>query len=155
MPTSSLPDTRGAVALRRLLNLARGDTHQCRYVANFLLAWWNAESCGGWSLADLWAVDDAIADDMLTVAAFVAANHEYPTAYGLDGDFEALVRRWRPHLLDQSAEHEPTTDEQAGIRWWNGLTEAERGFWMRQADTAVPGAAWAHYKREVRPSLRR
>ena len=99
MPANQFPDVAAAAALRRLLNLARGDTGQCSKVANFLLAWWNAQNCGGWDLTELWAVDDAIADDMLSVAAFIAANHEYPTSYGLGAEFEDLVARWRPHLL--------------------------------------------------------
>jgi hypothetical protein len=47
--------------------LARQDTGQARRVANFLLAWHNAEENGGWDPVDLWNVDAAIADDMLTV----------------------------------------------------------------------------------------
>jgi hypothetical protein len=35
-----------------------------RRVANFLLAWHNAEENGGWAPADLWSVDSAIAEDM-------------------------------------------------------------------------------------------
>ena len=101
MPPAPLPDVTAAAALRRLLDLARGDTGQCRKAADFLLAWWNAGSCGGRAVTDLWTVDRAIADDMLRVATFIAANHEYPNAYGLRAEFEALVARWRPHLLDQ------------------------------------------------------
>ena len=100
MPAAHLPDVAAAAALRRLLDLARGDTHQCRRVGNFLLAWWNAGSCGGWDLTDLWMVDKEIADDMLLVAAFIAGNQEYPTSYGLGAEFEALVGLWRPHLLN-------------------------------------------------------
>ena len=101
MPATQLPDVDAIAALRRLLDLARGDTGQCRRVANFLLAWWNAESCGGWDLTELWAVDRAIADDMLLVAAFISRNHEYPNSYGLGAEFEALVAQWRPHLVTQ------------------------------------------------------
>jgi hypothetical protein len=42
----SSPDRSGA-ALERLIQVAQGDTGQSRIVANFLLAWWNAEECGG------------------------------------------------------------------------------------------------------------
>ena len=102
MPVSQLPDVTAAAALRRLLDVAHRDTGQSRKAADFLFAWWNAQTCGGWDLTDLWGVDDAIAGDMLSVAAFIAANREYPTSYGLGEEFEALVARWRPHLLDQS-----------------------------------------------------
>ena len=46
-----------------------------------------------------------------------------------------------------------TTNEALGMAWWNGLTEAERRFWVGRAGTAVPASAWEHYKQEVRPSL--
>lgn len=87
-------------ALRRLIAVARQDTGQARRVANFLLAWWDAESCGGFDLTDLWNVDDAIAADMLTVFAMLAQHRCYP--YEIDPslrqDFEHLVADWRPNL---------------------------------------------------------
>ncbi len=86
-------------ALRRLVEIAQGDSGQCRKVANFLLAWWNAAECGGFDLTDLWAVDSEIAKDILTVAGLVARRHDYPTAYGFRPEFERLVALWRPHLL--------------------------------------------------------
>lgn len=43
---------------------------------------------------------------------------------------------------------EPMPDEQAGIDWFNGLSVVARGFWMNQANTAVPALAWAEYKRQ-------
>lgn len=54
--------------------------------ANFLLAWWNAKSCGGWDLAELWAVDHAVADDMLLVACLIADSHAYPNFLDLQED---------------------------------------------------------------------
>jgi hypothetical protein len=42
-------------------------------VADFLLAWHNAAD--GWDPTDLWNVDDAIADDMLTVLGLVRESH--------------------------------------------------------------------------------
>ena len=98
MPALHLPDTVAAAALGRLLTIARSNTGQSYTVANFLLAWWNAKDCGGWNLADLWGVDSAIASDMVAVVGFISRNSEYPDAYGLSGEFEALVAQWRPHL---------------------------------------------------------
>jgi len=86
-------------ALDRLLAIARSDTGQSRRVANFLLAWWNAGACGGFDLTDLWMLDRAITDDMLTVARLIALKHEYPTAYDRGAQFEALVAAWRPHRV--------------------------------------------------------
>jgi hypothetical protein len=82
-------------ALERLIDIARGDTGQSRKVANFLLAWWNAEECGGFDLTDVWGVDKSIAADMLTVFALVAARRQYPDAMGYGKQFEAIVNVWR------------------------------------------------------------
>lgn len=86
-------------ALERLLKIARSDTGQSRRVADFLLAWWNADNCGKFDLTDLWSVDTAIAVDMVTVFGFVARVHSYPDTLGYGTQFEAIVREWRPELV--------------------------------------------------------
>lgn len=46
-------------------------------------------------------------------------------------------------------DREPTPDEQAGIDWWNRLTEVERAFWFGKAGgTGSAADAWEAYKRE-------
>lgn len=85
-------------ALRALIAIARTDTGQARRVSDFLLAWWNAETCGGFDLTDLWSVDPGIAEDMLAVAGMVARVREYPDALGFDTEFRDLVAAWRPNL---------------------------------------------------------
>lgn len=87
-------------ALARLIEIAKSDTGQSRRCANFLLAWWNATSCGGFDLTDLWSVDRTIAADMLVVAGLIARLHNYPDAYGHRADFERLVGDWRPALCE-------------------------------------------------------
>ncbi len=94
----ALIDVTELAPVQRLLAVAQSDTGQSRTVAGFLLAWWNAPSCGGFDLADLWSVDEAIVRDMVATVAFVAAHRKYPTAFGLAPQFEALVTRWRPAL---------------------------------------------------------
>lgn len=47
-------------ALLRLLAIAASDTGQSRRVADFLLAWWNSRSCGGFDITTAWGVDSAI-----------------------------------------------------------------------------------------------
>ncbi len=59
-------------ALQRLLKIASSNTGQSRRVANFILAWWNATDHGGFDLAEIFAVDEAIADDMRTVFAYLS-----------------------------------------------------------------------------------
>jgi hypothetical protein len=85
-------------ALERLIKIAQSDTGQSRRVANLLLAWWNAEECGGFDLTDLWGVDAPIAADMVTVFALVANRHSYPDTLGYGQAFERIVHAWRPAL---------------------------------------------------------
>lgn len=91
-------------ALDRLLKIGRSDTGQSRRVADFLLAWWNAGSCGKFDLTELWAVDTEITVDMVTIFGFVARVREYPDRLGYSEQFEALVREWRPELVVRKAE---------------------------------------------------
>jgi hypothetical protein len=82
-------------ALERLIRIARGDSGQCRVVANFLLAWWNAAECGGFDLTEVWAVDSKIAADMLAVFELLLHCRRYPDSLGYGKQFETIVRRWR------------------------------------------------------------
>ena len=94
---NSLPDNQRA-ALERLIRIAQGDSGQCRIAASFLLAWWNAEECGGFDLTDVWAVDAPIAADMVTVFAVLPRCCHYPDTLGYAEQFQAIVRAWRPTL---------------------------------------------------------
>ncbi len=88
-------------ALERLLQIAQGDTGQSRKAADFLLAWWNAGTCGGFDLTTLWSVDTAVTDDMATVFSLIARTRVYPDTQPLAyGDaFRAVIAVWRPELL--------------------------------------------------------
>lgn len=81
-------------AFERLLKLAQSDTHQSRRAANFLLAWWNADSLGAFDPADLFGVDSAIAADMTWLAGQGTAV--YPTEYR--PQIEKLIADWRPDV---------------------------------------------------------
>ncbi len=87
-------------ALERLIEHAKGGSGQSRRVADFLLSWWNAGSCGGFDLTTLWGMDDAISADMVTVFAFILRVSKYPDNLGYEADFKAIVREWRPELTD-------------------------------------------------------
>lgn len=100
--TSPLDIEPPLAALRRLVAIAQSDTGQSKRVANFLLAWWNAADCGGFDLTDLWGLDRAIADDILSVIQLIALRHSYPDAYGFSQQFEQLVKDWRPQLVTAS-----------------------------------------------------
>lgn len=88
-------------ALERLLEHARGATHQSRRVADFLLAWWNASACGGYDMTTGWSVDEAIAEDMCTVFRLATRANSYPDTLGYGPQFEAVVREWRPELVKE------------------------------------------------------
>lgn len=83
--------TDGFGAVLRLIDLARSDTGQSVRVRQFLLAWWNADELGRWDPRDLWEVDAAIAEDMLTTLRFIAKVRCYPDSLGLGVHFAELV----------------------------------------------------------------
>jgi len=89
-------------ALERLLDIARSDTGQSRRVADFLLAWWNAGSCGSYDITNGWALDTAIAEDVCTVFRLATFSNTYPDSLGYGPQFEAVVRAWRPELAKES-----------------------------------------------------
>ncbi|CAD7025900.1 hypothetical protein RHAB21_01197 [Pseudorhizobium halotolerans] len=82
-------------ALEKLLNIAHDNTGQGRRVAKLLLAWWNAEALGGFDIADLFAVDREVSEDMATIFTYLARveNAVYPTEYR--GEIESIIKRWR------------------------------------------------------------
>lgn len=53
----------------------------CR-VADFLLAWHNAEENGGWNPVDIWQLDAGIAQDILLVTTFIAVEYKYSDDLG-------------------------------------------------------------------------
>ena len=48
---------------------------------------------------------------------------------------------WQPPSVDE--------DARAGIAWFNGLSPAERRYWLEEANSAVPADAWSCYKAGV------
>ena len=48
--------------------------------------------------------------------------------------------------MGTDTERPPTTDEAAGMVWWNSQTELVREFWLRVANSARPADAWAAYR---------
>ena len=97
----------GLAAVRRLVNIAKGDTGQSRTVANFLLAWWNAGSCGGFDLTDLWAVDGEIADDMVAVALLAPHDVHPEDGAAAEAEIAAEMARKRVRTANATAEVTP------------------------------------------------
>ena len=97
-------DEAGA-AIGSLLPIARPPTRAAETgasgkVADFLLAWWNGDECGHFPIIHLCnvdAVDAVIAEDMLTVMAYLAQESTtYADAWGYRDAMAALVEQWRP-----------------------------------------------------------
>jgi ParB family chromosome partitioning protein len=82
-------------AVRRLIAIALRDTGQSRRVANFLLAWHNAEENGGWNPVDLWSVDALIARDMLVVIGVIHHTRRYPNDLGFEKELKCIWELWR------------------------------------------------------------
>src|SRR5664279_3219081 len=38
-----------------------------------------------------------------------------------------------------------SADETAGMEWWNAMSEDQRAYWFREANTAIVAEAWAYY----------
>jgi len=87
-------------ALSRLLAIAVADTGQSRRVADFLLAWWNPAACGAFDITTAWALDDAIALDVLIVFGLAIRCRSYPDTLGYADAFGRVDRSWRPELTD-------------------------------------------------------
>lgn len=94
--TVALIDKRTHDALTRLFKIARSDTGQAGRVARFLMACWNANDLGGFDVADLFAVDRAIARDMANVVEFFAEQDTaiYFDAMGFKDEIVAVVGLW-------------------------------------------------------------
>jgi hypothetical protein len=95
-------------AAARLLRIAQRDTGQAGRVANFLLAWHNAAENGGWNPTELWNVDDAIADDMLSVLRLIRDSSHYPADLGFEEEITAVWRAWRSPTPTTPKELEPS-----------------------------------------------
>ena len=90
-------------ALDHLLDIADRDTGSGRRVADFLLSWWNADTCGGWNPVDLWGLDPALRVDILRVIIYLALPGACnPDTLGYKAVFERLVHERRPHLAGGS-----------------------------------------------------
>lgn len=85
-------------SVARLMRIAMGDTGQCRRVADFLLAWHNAEENGGWDPTDLWNVDAAIAEDILTALRLLRMENRYPGDLGFQKEIDRIWELWRASI---------------------------------------------------------
>jgi hypothetical protein len=92
--------TEDKAAIERLIDHAKRDSGQAVKVANFLLAWWNAEEQGKFDIRGIWSLDDDIAEDMVRMFSFMSAHPGiYPDRLGYETDFKQIIRRHRQPSL--------------------------------------------------------
>ncbi|EQB33535.1 DUF7673 family protein [Sphingobium ummariense] len=102
-------------AIGRLLEIAlpatrAAETGASPKVADFLLAWWNGDDLGHFPVLHLCNVDAVIAEDMITIMAYLAQESvTYPDAWGYADQVRALVERQR------DLERSPMLDEAHAI----------------------------------------
>ncbi len=88
-------------AIGRLLAIAlppsrAAETGASPNVADFLLAWWNADECGHFPILHLCNLDAIIAEDMLTIMAWLAQEPTvYADAWGYRDAMHELWIRYR------------------------------------------------------------
>lgn len=83
-------------ALDILIPVAKGHTHQSGHVADFLLAWWNADELGGFPVWTLGWVDDELRQAMAVILSFLSQNPiMYADQWGRRNDIEIIIDRWR------------------------------------------------------------
>lgn len=61
-------------------------------------------------------------------------------SFGFAGEAELDAAVWA--LLEANVLAKPGADDQAGIDWWNSLTEERRWHWLSVAGSVVPADAW-------------
>lgn len=88
-------------ALKRLIAVAHTDTGQGRRVADFLLAWWNADSFGGFDFTHTWNVDASIWHDMLAVTILLGNLRSYPDDFVPREEIVRIIERWRFRESDE------------------------------------------------------
>lgn len=106
-------------SVARLMRAAMGDTGQSRRVADFLLAWHNAEENGGWNPTDLWSLDSAIADDILTALRLLLKENRYPGDLGFLREINEIWQLWRganAAIRPRSLDIEPPTNSDRTCR---------------------------------------
>ena len=72
--------------------MAEGDTGQSDRVRSFLLAWWNAEECGGFDLMDLWNLDTEIVEAIQRILFGLPNYRFYPDRIGFGERYERMAR---------------------------------------------------------------
>ena len=64
-------------------------------MADFFLAWQNAPENGGWNPTDWWKVDEAVAEDLLTVLPLLREQRCEVEDLGFENEIKAVGQQWR------------------------------------------------------------
>ena len=89
-------------AIRRLVEVAKGDTGGSRDCAQFLLAWRDFGVHGGFDPRILWSLDFKLKADVLAILTMLSRHAVYPDdeSFGdefsevIQRDFEIIIKRW-------------------------------------------------------------
>lgn len=92
-------ENRVRFAPEKMLDIAHQDSGQGRRVANFILAWWNADVHGGFDLTDLANVDREVAEDKATVFTRLAREEDLHYPHDYRSEIEQITARWRPQAM--------------------------------------------------------
>jgi len=98
MPDEYHASTGEDAALKRLLARAAEDDGEP--IADFLLAWWNPQTCGNVVISELWGHDAQTTADFTTVFGLAIRSMSRPDSLGYESEFNALLKLRRPHLKD-------------------------------------------------------
>lgn len=94
-PQGSAVDARTHAALTRLFLIAAGESADASPVGQFLLACWDAETYGGFHVADLFSISQPLARDIANVIEFFVEQDEavYFDGLGFRAEIDGLVAR--------------------------------------------------------------
>lgn len=81
--------------LERLIQIAQEPTSgQSRRVAEFLLAWWDAPTFGGFNFSEAWGLDHQTTLDMAVVFSMITRIRVYPDQLGYAPAFKKILAIW-------------------------------------------------------------
>ncbi len=83
-----------ARSIRTLIAAATTGKHTAEPVASFLLAWYDAQTYGGFNLQDIWLMDEPARKAAATLFAWLSKTYAKPKDLDLDLVFKIISDRW-------------------------------------------------------------
>ncbi|WP_277964361.1 DUF7673 family protein [Pseudomonas sp. RIT-To-2] len=92
--SKTIISNRVIAAIKHLVLSATTGTSDAEAVADFLLAWYDAPTYGGFNITDLWHMDNHTRQAASTLFNWLSENQATPADLDLDLIFEAISTRW-------------------------------------------------------------